>query len=61
MLRRENMCQMTLPHGTPEEIRACAKTMKELLYRNGGLISEGEVNRDVPLENIRTVLEAWNE
>lgn len=55
------MCQMTLPHGTPEEIRACAKTMKELLYRNGGLISEGEVNRDVPLENIRTVLEAWNE
>ena len=53
--------QTTLPKGTPEEIRACAKTMKELLYKNGGLIGESEVNRDVPLENIKTVLETWNE
>lgn len=53
--------QTTLPHGTPEEIRECAKKMKELLYKNGGLIGESEVNRDVPLENIKTVLESWNE
>ncbi|HJB27770.1 MAG TPA: hypothetical protein IAA06_03125 [Candidatus Blautia faecavium] len=53
--------QDTLPHGTPEDIRRCAKIMKEHLYKNGGLIGESEVNRDVPIENIRAVLEAWNE
>lgn len=53
--------QTTLPNGTPQEIRECVKKMKNLLYKNGGLIGESEINRDVPLENIKTVLEAWNE
>ena len=53
--------QTTLPNGTPEEIQKCADTMKALLYKNGGLIGESEVNRDVPLENIKAVLEAWNQ
>ena len=53
--------QTTLPNGTPEEIRECADKMKALLCKNGGLIGESEVNRDVPLENIKAVLEAWNQ
>lgn len=52
--------QTTLPNGTPEDIQKCAAEMKRLLYKNGGLIGESEVNRDVPFENIRTVLTAWN-
>lgn len=53
--------QTTLPHGTPKEIREHAEIMKKLLHKNGGLIGESEVNRDVPLKNIETVLEVWND
>lgn len=53
--------QDTLPNGKPEDIRRCAETMKKYLYKNGGLIGESEINRDVPFENIETVLKVWNE
>lgn len=53
--------QDTLPHGTPEDIRRCDEIMKRHLYKNGGLIGESEINRDVPFENIETVLKVWNE
>ncbi|MBZ9685980.1 hypothetical protein G9F72_006480 [Clostridium estertheticum] len=51
--------QETLPKGTPEEIIEKAKIMKECLYSNGGLIGESEIGKDVPFENIKTVLNCW--
>lgn len=54
--------QTTLPHGSTEEIRAAAATMKRLLYVNGGgLIGQSEAGPDVPLENIEAVFAVWNE
>jgi len=52
--------QSTMPFGIPEEIREKAAVMKEKLWRNGGLIGQCEVGREVPLENIRTALESWD-
>ena len=52
--------QNTMPFGTPEEIREKAALMRSKLYRNGGLIGECEVGREVPLENIQAALESWN-
>ena len=53
--------QTTLPMGTPEEIRACARKMKERFYINGGgLIGQSEINKDVEMKNIAAVLSAWN-
>ena len=49
-----------MPFGTPEEIREKAALMRSKLYRNGGLIGECEVGREVPLENIQAALESWN-
>lgn len=54
--------QHILPHGTRDEIRAHVKQVAEALgSRGGGLIGHGEIAPDVPLENIRTMLEAWRE
>ncbi|MGN0995048.1 MAG: uroporphyrinogen decarboxylase family protein [Butyricicoccus sp.] len=52
--------QQTLPFGTPEDIYASADTMKQHLFRNGGLIGQSEVGGDVSLENVEAVLTAWN-
>lgn len=53
--------QTTLPDGTEEEILAAGKKMKDLLFLNGGgLIGQGEINRDVPLENVRAFTQAWD-
>lgn len=52
--------QTTLPSGTPEEVKAAAETMKKYLYKNGGLIGQSEINRDVPLANVEAMLGAWN-
>jgi len=53
--------QDTLPHGTPEDIYRAAETMKRLLRVNGGgLIGQGEIGYDVPLENAKAMLECWN-
>ena len=53
--------QQTLPEGTPEDVKAAAEKMKKYLFVNGGgLIGQSETGRDVPLENIKTVLTCWN-
>lgn len=52
--------QSILPKGTPDEVRTAAYKMKKYLYINGGgLIGQSEVNRDVPFENIETLLTCW--
>jgi len=52
--------QNTLPNGTPEDIRKNAEVMKKYLFVNGGgLIGQSEIGRDVPLENVKTVLNCW--
>lgn len=52
--------QNTLPFGTPEEICQNAEIMKKHLFvKDGGLIGQSEVGRDVPLENVRAVLNCW--
>jgi len=53
--------QHTLPHGTPHDIRAAARTMKQHLETaEGGLIGEGEAGIDVPLQNIEAMLTCWH-
>lgn len=52
--------QQTMPFGTPEEIREKASYLVRMLHKNGGLIGESEVGKDVPLANIEAVLCAWN-
>lgn len=52
--------QDTLPTGTPDDVERCKSLMVEKLFVNGGgLIGEGEANRDVPLENIEALLKPW--
>lgn len=54
--------QQILPHGTKDEIRSHVREVFEALGScNGGLIGHGEIAPDIPLENIRTMLEAWRE
>lgn len=54
--------QHILPHGTRQEIRDHVKEVVECLGSyGGGLIGNGECGPDVPLENVRTMLEAWHE
>ena len=53
--------QYLLPFGTPDDIYRSAELMKKLLRVNGGgLIGQGEIGPDVPLENVRAMLECWN-
>jgi len=56
-LDRQNM----LPFGKPADIRAAARQMAKALYRNGGLIGEGEMDHLTSLENIEAMLTAWGE
>ena len=52
--------QTTLPNGTPEDIQKCADIMKKYLWvHGGGLIGQSEINRDVPLENVKALVNAW--
>ena len=54
--------QHILPHGTPDEVRAHVREVFQALGSyNGGLIGHGEIAPDMPLENIRAMLEAWRE
>ena len=54
--------QNTLPNGTPEDVKASARKMMQLLRVNGGgLIAQSEMNRDVPLANVQAFYEAWDE
>ena len=52
--------QQTLPFGTSKDIYEAADTMKQQLFRNGGLIGQSEVGGDVPLANVEAALTAWN-
>jgi uroporphyrinogen decarboxylase len=53
--------QTTLPHGTPDDIREAARTLKKhLATPKGGLIGQGEIDGLTPLENIEALLTAWN-
>jgi uroporphyrinogen decarboxylase len=51
--------QHLLPHGTAEQIRAAAAQMVATLYRNGGLIGQGEIDGLTSLENIEALLDGW--
>lgn len=54
--------QDTLPNGTPEDVKAAARTMIRALHVNGGgLIGQSELNRDVPLENVEAFYQAWDQ
>lgn len=52
--------QITIPHGTPEEIKEAAARMIECYYREGGLVGYGELNSDTPLANVEALLTSWN-
>jgi hypothetical protein len=55
--------QRTLPYGTPEEVRAEARQVRDLLSAQGGHIfapAQG-IQGDVPLRNIEVVLEVARE
>ncbi|MBC8870738.1 MAG: hypothetical protein H8E44_15050 [Planctomycetes bacterium] len=50
--------QWTLPHGTPEDVRAAVRADVETYGRHhGGLIHRGEIAGDVPLENVEAMLD----
>lgn len=54
--------QHILPNGTRQQIRDHVKeTIDALGSYGGGLIGHGEIGPDVPLDNIRAMLEAWQE
>jgi len=54
--------QGVLPFGTPEEVRAHVADTIALFGRfHGGLILHGEVGPDVPLANVRALLEAYRD
>jgi uroporphyrinogen decarboxylase len=53
--------QNILAFGTADDVRNAARLMKESLYRRGGLIGQSVAGVDVPLENIRALLESWND
>ena len=52
--------QTTVPHGTPEDIRAAIRVMKEnLATPSGGLIAQSEIDNLTPLANIEAILRQW--
>jgi len=54
--------QHILPRGTRQEIRDHVKAVIDALGSyGGGLIGHGEIAPDVPLDNVRAMLEAWHE
>lgn len=54
--------QYILPRGTPEEVRQhVRRTIEALGSPNGGVIGQGEIGPDVPLQNVRAMLQAFRE
>jgi uroporphyrinogen decarboxylase len=52
--------QTTVPHGTPDDIRAAIRVMKNNLGTpGGGLIAQSEVDNLTPLSNIEAILQQW--
>jgi uroporphyrinogen decarboxylase len=53
--------QSTVPHGTPDDIRAEAARMKRYLAApSGGIIGVAPMDGQTPFENIEAALTAWN-
>ena len=53
--------QITIPHGSPNDICVAAAKMKEhLATPSGGLIGQSEIDDLTPLENIEVLLTVWN-
>lgn len=54
--------QHILPHGTREQVRDHVREVIDCLGGGGGgLIGHGEIAPDVPIKNVRAMLEAWRE
>jgi len=55
--------QQTLPYGTPEEVRAEARAVRELMSAGGGYLfaPAQSIQGDVPVENILALLEVARE
>ncbi|MBI4283403.1 MAG: hypothetical protein HY663_02905 [Chloroflexi bacterium] len=54
--------QVTIPNGSPDDIRSAAAEMKKYLAApEGGLIGQGEIDGLTPLENVEALLTAWNQ
>ena len=55
--------QQTLPYGTPEEVRAEARRVRDLLGEGGGYIlsASQSIQDDVPVENMLALLEVARE
>ena len=54
--------QHVLPHGTPAAVRGHVREVIECLgTAEGGLVLHGEVGPDVPLDNVRAMVEAFME
>jgi len=53
--------QYVLPRGTPEDVEAYVREIIDVFGygNNGGLIGRGEVNIDVPLENVEAMYRAF--
>jgi len=53
--------QYVLPRGSPSEVEAYVQDVMELFSHDnrGGLICRGEINIDVPLENVEAMYEAF--
>jgi len=55
--------QQTLPYGTPEEVRAEARRIRDMMSENGGYIFSPaqDIQRDVPVENVMALLDVARE
>jgi len=55
--------QQTLPYGTPEEVKAETRAVRDLMSKNGGYILSPaqSIQDDVPVENVLALLEAARE
>jgi uroporphyrinogen decarboxylase len=51
--------QTTLPHGTPEDVRAEVRERIRILGKGGGYICGGDhgILRDVPIDNVLAMLD----
>ena len=52
--------QYLLAHGTPDEVRAAVRSVKENLYSDGGCIAQCEFGIGGKMENVRAVYEEWD-
>ena len=54
--------QSLLPYGTPQQIRQAVHELFDALGTpGGGIVANGDIDTDVPLENIRAMYEAFLE